>query len=173
MENSIVPEFSQIIDVPNCLKSKKGLVRIEAKQEECAKLAERFGYDNISYLSLEGDITPLDSTDMYNFKGTLKSSVTLHLEHLQHTEVVEEDIEVIFAPNNSMLEERMEEIDFDIEPMEFGKVDLGELAAQYLFLLLDSILFEDQFKNLALEQHDEENEKNVNPFSKLEKLLEK
>jgi hypothetical protein len=166
----IVPEFSQIIDVPHCLKSQKGHVRIEAKKEECAKLAERFGYDEISYLSLEGDITPKEGTDMYSFKGVLKSSVTLHLEDLQHTEKVVETIEVIFAPNNSKLEERMEEIDFDIEPMEFGKVDLGELAAQYLFLLLDSILFEDQFKNLALEQHDDEKE---NPFSKLEKLLEK
>jgi hypothetical protein len=172
MENvvNVVPEFSQIIDVPNCVKSKKGQVRIEAKKEECAKLAERFGYDAISHLSLEGEITPQESTDMYNFKGVLKSSVTLHLEHLQHTENVEEIIEVIFAPNNSMIEERMEEIDFDIEPMEFGKVDLGELAAQYLFLLLDSILFDDHFKNLAVSEHDEEKE---NPFSKLEKLLEK
>lgn len=166
----IIPEFSQIIDIPSCLKSQNGHIRIEAKKEECAKLAERFGYDEILYLCLEGDITPKESTDMYSFKGELKSSVTLHLENLKHTENVVEEIEVIFAPNNSMLEERMEEIDFDIEPMDFGKVDLGELAAQYLFLLLDSILFEDQFKNLALEQHDEQRE---NPFSKLEKLLEK
>lgn len=169
-EEIIEIEFSRVIDVPKIVKTQNGQIAIEASAEECSKLSDRFGFEKIESLSLKGEITPQQGSDMFDFKATLESKVGVIDNTGKNVfETICEDIHVILAPDNDKLEQRMDDIDIDIEPMDFGKVDFGELAAQYMFLLVDSILLEDQFQDYIISELEKEGGKN--PFANLDKLL--
>ena len=169
MEKIVKAEFSRIIDVPTIAKKEDASINIEAKQDELKKLSERFNFYAIEHLSLHGKITAQKKTDMFHFLGTIDFKI-LPFSKEDTPSHISEEMELIFAPNNNALEQRMEDMDIDIEPMEFGSVDLGEVAAQYMYLIFETVQLENGYKENLSAHVDEQK---LNPFSKLNSLLNK
>ena len=114
---------------------------IVASERECAALAERFGLISIEKLEAKLRIVPERAGLNYAVRGDVSAEVTqrcvVTLEPLPA--VVEQAVNVHFALpqffEGAPAERDLEED--DIEPIEDGTIDLGELTAQHLGLGLD------------------------------------
>lgn len=114
---------------------------ILATPEECFALASRFNIKSINLLRVDFTVETSTEKGTYWVKGTLKASVVQScittFEDL--TESIEETFSVVlYEPDWA---ERIDSLDIDddrdFEALISGRVDLGELAAQYLALALN------------------------------------
>jgi hypothetical protein len=130
-------EFSRSIDVEKLVKTKKGEVDISANPSECEALEKRFGFLKVTNLSLQGTIVHRTGTPTFRFKGVLKALITQSCVQTEKPvdEIIEEPIEILLSRHVN--DDNEDEILEDIEQMEGGFVDFGEVAAQYLSLSAD------------------------------------
>lgn len=135
------PEFSRPIPV-NGLGDAVRSKRIEATAEECAALAERFSLPAIDALTADFAVRRPNLGPIVTVEGRLKASIVqlcvVSLEPFPTT--VEDDVSLSFTldPVIDALEVDIDAADPDEpEPLESGRLDLGELAAQHLSLALD------------------------------------
>ncbi|CAK0768664.1 DUF177 domain-containing protein [Azospirillaceae bacterium] len=139
------PEFSRPIHVES-MRGHDMTVEIVALPEECRALAERFDIVAIETLSITARIARAAGGRMFRVSGSLSATVVqtcvVTLESV--TNAVSEEFSTVYAPP-ALIPERGADIDLDPvgddeddpEPLEDGRIDVGELAAQYLSLALD------------------------------------
>ncbi len=134
------PELSRPFDAVN-MRGREMDIDVEAKAEECAALASRFGIVGIDRLAAHLTVHEVKPGRAYRVRGTLEADVTqacvVSLEPvLQH---VSEQLDCLFAADDGadgdevLVDAEAE----DIEPLAEGRIDLGELVAQQLALGLD------------------------------------
>jgi hypothetical protein len=140
---SDTPEFSRVVRVDTLPRD--GLQqKISADAAECAALAGRFRLPAVE--SLQAEFTLKRSGRGVRVKGEVRARVTqtciVSVEPFE-AEVFEE-VDVRFAPPKHESRRKPsaeEEIRFDAEdepdPLIDGRVDLGELAAEFVALRLD------------------------------------
>ncbi|CAO5683123.1 MAG: hypothetical protein HEEMFOPI_00855 [Holosporales bacterium] len=125
-------EFSRRVDVEKLVKQQNGDVDIAATEEECQRLQNRFKFLKIKNLSLKGIIKARDDAKSFRFKGVLKSEIEQECMETQKPveELIEEKIEILIAYK---IEDETN-YSIDIEEIQDGFIDLGEIASQYLSL---------------------------------------
>lgn len=170
------PEFSRPIPVDrlgDAVRSKQ----IEATPEERAALARRFSLPAIEELTADFAIRRPNLGPIVTVDGRFRASVVqvcvVSLEPFSAT--VEDDISLSFTLNPVVdaLEIDIDAADPDEpEPLEGGRLDLGELAAQHLSLALDphprapGVAVPDEVKA----EDDQDEEEPPNPFAALAAL---
>ena len=114
---------------------------IKANERECAALAQRFDLVGISKLEAQLKIAPegggMNFTVSGNLEADLVQSCVVTLEPLPAH--IKQSIKVHYAPAEAMgagAAERATDED-DMEVIENGIIDLGELVAQHFGLALD------------------------------------
>ncbi|MBS0185005.1 MAG: hypothetical protein JSS34_01410 [Proteobacteria bacterium] len=138
-------EFSRLVNIPLRFLEGKPLY-FEATQDECLKLAKRFGLENLKKLSFSLFFLSSQRPLTYPLKATLEADVVYTCvktldpfeDHIQET--------VYFTAQNPSLfkhEDTLEDLiltgeEETIEPLDAeGFLDVGEIIAQYLSLALN------------------------------------
>ena len=132
------PEFSRPVEV-EALGAEGAAFEIEANPEERGALARRFGLLGLDRLRAEVTVAPV-SRRLFRVNGRLEAEVVqscvVTLEPVAG--VVRESFSALFGEAGpgaaALLPEAEEEVP---EPIELGRIDIGEVAAQHLSLGLD------------------------------------
>lgn len=137
------PEFSRPFQADSVPPGGRAL-RVTAAPEECAALAARFGLVALNSLEADLKLNKVRGGKMVRVAGTLRAaavqSCVVTLEPMDTT--VEDSFQAVFVPASELdpdgpeLEVGLSEEDGP-EPMDGGRIDLGELVAQHLSLALD------------------------------------
>ncbi len=161
-------EFSRIINVQRVLKKNKPLDFV-ATLDERTSLAERLLIESITSFSVDYVLQSTHDPKLFYLKGHLKAQVVQKciVTEAPVNEKIDDQFDVVLRD-----EKRPDEDSFDIEEpiddvdyIENGEIDLGEIATQYLILNLNPYpKSEEASKSSAF------NEKKPNPFAVLEKL---
>nr|PZN17822.1 MAG: hypothetical protein DIU80_23820 [Chloroflexota bacterium] len=137
------PEFSRLIAIEGITPDKTRTEEIEATEEECAALAERFGLRHLANLKGTVNIRRISGSDMIKIDGKLSADVVqacvVSLQDVHgHVDGV---FDTYFTQNVAAPRDEMElTLDDDLEAAEIvtgGMIDMGEVVAQYLSLELD------------------------------------
>jgi Large ribosomal RNA subunit accumulation protein YceD len=164
------PEFSRVVRVDTLPRD--GLAqKIAADAAECAALASRFRLPAVE--SLQAEFTVKRSGRGVRVRGEVRARVIqtciVTLEPFE-AEVVEE-VDVRFAPpidETRRAKAAEEEIRFDADddpdPLIDGRVDLGELAAEFVALGLDPY---PRKPGVAFEESEEGEAEDDSPFAPL------
>lgn len=167
-------EFERRINIEELVSTKQGKVDITATQEECDALAERFEYELIENVRFFGTVTKNENDTTYTFNGKLNATVRPFDDDDTIAEKIEldEEIEILLSDT---IDEDDEELEGDIELIEDGFVDFGEIAAQYICILSDpfgSLESLEALFDMVENEEVPENERKQNPFTELRALLE-
>jgi uncharacterized metal-binding protein YceD (DUF177 family) len=141
-DQSLMPEFSRVLTTEKIAPSGQFEI-ITASPHECKALADRFGLLDIQSLSAKLTVQPTPHRIGFNVTGSLLANViqqcVVSLEPLSAK--LESTLEAQFLPPP---EEPPKGQTFDLTPDDEdyeviidGKIDLGELVAQRLYLALD------------------------------------
>lgn len=162
-------EFSRVVTVVDVVT--KGSFDISATKEELEALNERMGFEGIDELTFKGSISEVPNSSDFLLKGTVSSIVHVEYENGEKEQLdLSEDLEVLLL--NEMPEDD-EEFDSDFEIIENGTVDIGELASQYLSLIVDPWgALESMEALFDMMEGDEEEDGKVNPFKELRERIE-
>jgi uncharacterized metal-binding protein YceD (DUF177 family) len=177
------PEFSRPVDVATIPPD--GLVRtIEAKPDELRDLARRLELVAIDRLSATLRLRRVHGGETIEVSGRIDADVVqscvVTLDPVRNR--VQDDFVELFAPAHLMPEFDPEsEVDLAAlesmpEPIEGGRIDLGEVVAQNLSLALDpyprapGVPFVGDDGEAVADGPPEESERRENPFSVLAKL---
>lgn len=128
------PEFSRPISIEGITPDKVRKESVEATEEECAALAQRFDLRGLSGLKASLTIRRVAGGEVIRVAGTLEAEV------VQACVVSLRDVpgEVKGEFETFFTEEVVDELDEDApEMVSNGHIDLGEVVAQYLALELD------------------------------------
>jgi uncharacterized metal-binding protein YceD (DUF177 family) len=137
------PEFSRPFPADSA-QGRGRAIHVAAKADELTALARRFGL--VELTSLEADLTlsKVRGGQMVRVKGELRAQVVqscvVTLEPVAAE--VKDSFQALFAPP-AAIDPDAEELDVSLsdedgpEPLEGGRIDLGELVAQHLSLALD------------------------------------
>jgi uncharacterized metal-binding protein YceD (DUF177 family) len=166
MEN----EFQRIIDLDSSTTFGNSIT-LTANDDEKKALAERFGLLDLSSLSATIVITVDDIQKCFRVEGTLCAELMqkciISLKPVP--ESINAPFSVLLVMETTQKQEQEEEINWeaDVEYITDSKVDVGEIVAQYLSLMMDPYP-----KCADQEQETKESAlpKTKNPFSILEKL---
>lgn len=175
------PEFSRIVHadrVPDGTLEQ----RIEANPAERRALAQRFELEAIESLVATVRLGRVRGGPMVQVEGSLEAEVVqtcaVTLEPVRNR--VAETFTTLFAPPHLVPKDESEvELDpmaeDEPEPLIAGRIDIGELTAQYLSLALDpyprapGVAFDGGVEDEAIEP-EEEAPKPPNPFTALARL---
>lgn len=131
------PEFSRVIEIKESLLDKK--FETHANFEELSALAERFEVYKIENLDLDYLVTEKqDILGAYTLVASIKSKVIKFIvEGKEESMEINEKFDVVLVTED-MARNNFEELkEFDIEIFnEDKRVDIGEIAAQYLSLCI-------------------------------------
>lgn len=137
------PEFSRPHPVER-LPGEGRVVKIEADADECRALARRFDLDSLDRLRAEVRLKPFAGGELVRVTGTLWAHVTqtcgITLAPVDSDLAGDFDLSFTFAPPEGPAGG---EIDLDAEaadppePIENGRIDVGELVAEQLALLIN------------------------------------
>lgn len=174
-------EFSRVVNAESIQRGEVVEV-IEAGESERAALARRFELESIGSLTATVRLRRIRGT-MIRVSGSLEANVVqtcvVTLESVPAH--VSESFEALFAPE-AMVAGDLDEIDFDPnisdeeipEAMHNNRIDIGELAAQYLSLGLDPYPHAPGIEFETIDESLEEDEAPViagpNPFAALGQL---
>ncbi|MCC9622904.1 DUF177 domain-containing protein [Thalassospira sp. MA62] len=186
MSQQPTPEFSRIIKTDEQVSAKEKVL-IEASEQECAALADRF--ELIAVNSLKAELTiSVASNGEVAVRGPMTSDIIQRcvttLEPVD--EHVEDTIEVLFSPHVSeddlpsdaddlenLSEEELMALLDQPEPLVDGKIDIGEITAQFLAVAMDPYPRKDGAELPSEVKTEEEAEEDrPNPFAKLAGLKE-
>lgn len=171
------PEFSRPIRIDQ-LPSKLSRHRLEADEAERTALAERFDLVALDSLTAEIEINPPTRRGLVRLQGRLKASVvqTCVVTLAPVPALVEAPFSLTFGP---AVEEESDEIDLTWggedppDPIEDGKIDLGEVVAEHLALALDPFPRAPGATFDPLPEADEVPAPKASPFSALAALRQK
>lgn len=137
------PEFPRPVDA-DAVTSQEMVRTIEATPQERRALAERLELEALDNLVATVRLRRVRGGQMVSIRGTIVADVVqtcvVTLEPVSNH--VEDTFEELFAPPHLVPElgpdVEFDPLDEDIpEPIENGRIDLGELTAQHLSLSLD------------------------------------
>lgn len=175
------PEFSRPVQT-NTLHSGGIEQKITATPAECGALARRFGLPALGRLDATVKLRRVRG-EMVRVEGRFEAEITqtcvVSLEPF--TSTVEDAFTGLFAPPH-LVPTNLKEIDIDFgasdddeepEPMEGGRIDLGELVAQHVSLALDPYPRKpgEAFQDIVESDGEEDAPPaTVSPFAKLDRL---
>lgn len=160
-------EFSRIVTIADVVA--KGSFDISATKEELEALNERMGFESIDQLEFKGSIEVVPNSPDYLLKGTFTSIVHVEYENNEKEQLdLSEEIEVLLL---NELPEDDQDLDCDFELIENGTVDIGELASQYLSLIVDPWGTLESMEAF-FDMMEENEEGKVNPFKELRERIE-
>lgn len=140
MEADPTVEFSRVVAFDQ-IGITGAIYDIEAKEEECCLLAARFHLVAIHQLNAHFELSQDEEPGCYRIQGevvgdVVQSCVSTLKDVPAH---VQASFYILLRPSQGTEEEFMIDLDDerDIEYYTQGFVDLGETAAQYLYLNLD------------------------------------
>lgn len=137
------PEFSRMLEVETLGEVAKR-IRLEAAEEERARLARRF--DLVSVESLTGDliVERIKGSDLVRVRGRVAAQITQScaVSGVPIAATVEETVDERFAATVEIENDVEITLDGEDPPEPFldGEIDLGEVAAQYLGVGIDPYL---------------------------------
>lgn len=137
---SVLPELSRLFSIDQKtipLKEES----VTASQEECEALARRFRVKSIESLKAKFSIASTQEEGIYKLEGTVLAHVTQTcVATFVDLPLSTEESFVVFLYEPS-LTDKINALDItderDFEEISAGRVDVGELVAQYLALALD------------------------------------
>lgn len=135
------PEFSRPIRIDQ-LPSKVSRHRLEADPAERAALALRFDLVALESLTAEIEVNPPTRRGLVRLQGRLQARVvqTCVVTLAPLAAVVEAPFSLTFGPAPEAEDEEIDLVwdgEDPPDPIEDGKIDLGEVAAEHLALALD------------------------------------
>ena len=168
-------EFSYPVEVAR-IPTTAMKIELEASEKERAALAKRFGIPSVNSLKASVVLKALGGGRV-RVTGSFDADVTeLCVVSLDpFDERVRDSFSVLYSTGNEELSLKTNEIDFDADEkeekdvIENGRIDVGELVAEYLSLALDPFPKRPGVEFSAYFEED----KAENPFSVLEKLKTK
>lgn len=175
-------EFSREIDL-NTLGAKKSInEHIEANEEECDALIERLHVDTVKSFEADFKAKKIPGGNYFLVEGVVKAGLVqksiISMKEVGNT--VEVELETMFTLDNEVfnVDDSSEyEVDEDpYTPIYKGKLNIGELAVQYLSLEIDrypKLDDEDFGGDVEVNEIAEEKPKKNNPFSVLAQLKDK
>ncbi|URK18748.1 YceD family protein [Thalassospira sp. GO-4] len=188
MPDTFAPEFSRIVKTDEQVSAKEKLA-IEANEKERAALAKRFELVSIDSLKAELTICTASNGEV-TVRGPMTAEIVQNcvatLEPVP--ELVEDTIEVLFSPHVSeddlpsdpddledLSEEELMALLDQPEPLVDGKIDLGEVVAQFLAVAMNPYPRKEGAELPAAVKTEEEadEEKRPNPFAQLAGLKDK
>lgn len=188
MPDTFAPEFSRIVKTDEQVSAKEKLA-IEANEKERAALAKRFELVSIDSLKAELTISTASNGEV-TVRGPMTAEIVQNcvatLEPVP--ELVEDTIEVLFSPHVSeddlpsdpddledLSEEELMALLDQPEPLVDGKIDLGEVVAQFLAVAMNPYPRKEGAELPAAVTTEEEadEEKRPNPFAQLAGLKDK
>lgn len=188
MPDTFAPEFSRIVKTDEQVSAKEKLA-IEANEKERAALAKRFELVSIDSLKAELTISTASNGEV-TVRGPMTAEIVQNcvatLEPVP--ELVEDTIEVLFSPHVSeddlpsdpddledLSEEELMALLDQPEPLVDGKIDLGEVVAQFLAVVMNPYPRKEGAELPAAVKTEEEadEEKRPNPFAQLAGLKDK
>ncbi len=139
MSHEIPTEFERPVNAQEAVAAGSADIVLEADSGERAALARRFGLEGLDRLEARFSLTGVENGG-FAVSGTVSADVVqacvITLEPIWSS--VQTSLAVTYAPGAGP---QTEDIDPDVEMPEplpkSGRIDLGELAAQYLALALD------------------------------------
>ncbi|HYE52641.1 MAG TPA: DUF177 domain-containing protein [Azospirillaceae bacterium] len=140
-----VPEFSRPVSA-DAVPSRETEERLRATPQECAALARRFDLPSISSLVATVRTRRVRGGQMIRVAGTLEAEVeqTCVVTLEPFPSLIKDSFSALFAPPHLIPREDPDadpaawnEEEDAPEPIENGRIDLGELVAQHLSLALD------------------------------------
>lgn len=167
----IKPELSYIVETARVPASGVN-VDITVDESQRKALAERFGIDGINSLTAHIVLKRVNGTQIRvrgDFEASVVQTCVVSLEPFEQH--LRDSFTVVFSEEEGA-SLKVNEIDLDmtqeddIEPVENGRIDVGELMAEYLSLALDPF----PHRPDAVFDAEAVREKDENPFSVLEKL---
>jgi uncharacterized metal-binding protein YceD (DUF177 family) len=171
----MTPEFSRLIDADSIAESPRR-IEISADETERRRLAGRFGLKAIERLEAEVRLARragLIYTEGHVDADVVQSCVVTDEPLPAH---VDAPFSVRFVADTAAAaaddEIELSAEDCDTLPLEGGKIDLGELAAETLALALDPFP-RSAAADVALEQAGLGNETEAGPFAALKALKER
>ena len=188
MPDTFAPEFSRIVKTDEQVSAKEKLA-IEANEKERAALAKRFELVSIDSLKAELTISTASNGEV-TVRGPMTAEIVQNcvatLEPVP--DLVEDTIEVLFSPHVSeddlpsdpddledLSEEELMALLDQPEPLVDGKIDLGEVVAQFLAVAMNPYPRKEGAELPAAVKTEEEadEEKRPNPFAQLAGLKDK
>lgn len=173
------PEFSRQVRADR-VHDREMVETIEAGEAERRALAERFELEAINRLTATVRLRRLQGGPMIRVVGNLEADVVqtcgVTLEPVPAH--ISEEFTALFSPDDRPGDDD-EDLEFDMEfgpesefedgpePLENGRIDIGELTAQHLSLALDPYPRADGEAFIEHIEHEEEEEKVPNPFAAL------
>ena len=139
-----IPELSRIVDI-NLLEEGENIITIEASSEERVELAHRLGIQEIDRLTAQLQLDVDKKQTQIHLFGELHADITqkcvITLEPVQSQ--IESSFERNFNESSDFQEEPIE-INLSTlakeeppEPIQSGKLDIGEVVAEQLALEID------------------------------------
>ena len=186
MSDKFTPEFSRIVKTEEMVSGKEKLV-VEANEKERAALAERFELVSINSLRAELEVKTASNGEV-TVRGPMSAEIVQNcvatLEPVPET--VEDTVEVLFSPHVSeddmpsnpddlenLSEEELMALLEQPEPLVDGKIDLGEVVAQFLAVAMDPYPRKDDAElPESIQSEEEADEDKPNPFAQLAGLKE-
>lgn len=168
-------EFSYPVEVSR-IPTTAMKMELDASEKEKAALAKRFGIPAVNVLKASVVLKALGGGRVRvsgHFEADVTETCVVSLENFD--EKISDSFSVLYSTENAQTSLKTNEIDLDAEEeeetdvIENGKIDVGELVAEYFSLSLDpfpkrpAVEFSAYF----------EQEERENPFSVLEKLKTK
>jgi hypothetical protein len=142
MEPEQPNEFSRVVSFDQ-ITANGFKYHVEAKPEECQRLAKRFSLVAIHQLKGDFVLSPDEEPGWFRIEGEIQSDVVQScVSTLKDVPAqVQASIQILLKPSREENKEQEFMIDLeeevDIEYYTVENVDLGEIASQYLSLNLD------------------------------------
>lgn len=139
------PEFSRVIAVEGIIPDKIRRESIEATEEECAALAQRFDLQSLSGLKAKLNVLRVSEGNIVKVDGVIEAEVvqTCVVSLQGVPSEIKAKFDTYFTEDGKEGFEDEELLDIALEDefpdmvMRDGQLDMGELVAQYLSLELD------------------------------------
>jgi uncharacterized metal-binding protein YceD (DUF177 family) len=133
-----MPELSLVVH-PSELPAGGRRYMLEAGPEERAALAARFGLVSIEAFTAEIELDWLPGRDFLRLRGRIRAdavqSCVVTLEPVRAA--VDETVDILYAADPSGAEAFDDDMTRDIEFLEGDSLDIGEIAAEEMALMLD------------------------------------
>lgn len=113
--------------------------QMEASEPECRLVAERLGLERVSSLRARLTVRAGMGSSLYQVEGTADAEVTqmCAVSGQPFESSVTAQIRALFSEAEILAEDEADSSWDDVEAVEDGMVDLGELAVQHISLALD------------------------------------
>lgn len=176
------PEFSRYVDIDDIKDNQTITKELTATDEECAALARRFGLKEIKGLKAKVDVENKGDV-IYLVQGRVEADIVqscvVTLDPVDAR--IEEDFEV-FCADADAIPVVSNDMEYDVtgdedlpEPVVAGKINIGEIAAQFLSLAIDPYPHaegaEPEEDGTVWREHDENDRpEKPNPFAVLKDL---